>query len=172
VLVHMRRSPDTRLFSTGVRRRSLLAQLPDPDTLARSLGTHLSAQIRSVRADLGEDPGAGGWTAAQEAFGEYESLNAQLNYRHAELRHAAEAGNIDVRGLRKLQKNFKMIGADGDAARVPLIQGAETAFTLPDVARGLWRIDMTVWHRCRLLVVFATRRAVYGLRATARRAGA
>jgi hypothetical protein len=130
----MRRSPDTRFFSTRARRRWVLAQLPDPDTLERNLGTHLSAQ---------------------EAFGEYESLNAQLNYRHAELRHSAEAGHVDVRGLRKLREGFRTLGADGDAARVPLIGGAEAAFTFAEAARGLWTIDMTrgtgaaSWRRSR-----------------------
>jgi hypothetical protein len=164
VLVHMRRTPDTRLLSTRRRRRWVLEQLPDPDAPGQRLGTHFSAQLGSVRTDLGGTAGADQWKTAQAAFAEDESLNAQLNYHHAELRHAVGGDAVDARRFRQLRQDFQTIGADGDAARVPLIPGAEAAFTILETASGLQQVDMTRWHRCRLMTGFVIRQACHWVR--------
>src|SRR5262249_30726703 len=117
----------------------------------------------------GETSGGGLLTDARDAFAEFEAINAQLNYRHAELRRAAVGGQVAGQRFRLQQQDFRTIGADGDAARVPLIPGAEAAFTILETAAGLHRVDVTRWHRCRLLAGFAVRRAIHLLRARAAR---
>lgn len=162
VLIHMRRSADTRLLATPQRRAFALRHLPDPEIPADQprLGTHLAQRVRSVRADLGAPtPTDGQWRSSQAAFTEYEALNARLNYRHAELRHAAYTKSVDPQFFRHLRDDFLTLGAVGDAARVPLIPGAERAFTVGETLRGLREIDVTWWHRCRLIGGYLVKRA-------------
>jgi hypothetical protein len=157
VLVHMRRSPDTRFLATCRRRAFALSQIPSPDDPL--LGTHLRARVRSIRADLG-DPGISGsqWEEFQNAFREYEAMNAQLNYRHAELRHAAATGPVPASHFRQLRSDFTALGACGDAARVPLIPGGEHAFTILETIHGIRQLDITPWHRCRLTLGYLIQR--------------
>jgi hypothetical protein len=158
VWVHIRRSPDARWLATRRRRAFILQHLPDVGTGGQlRLGTHLHARIQSVRADLGE-PGASSepWQASQAAFGEYEALHARLNYRHAELRHTTpEPGAHE---FRQLQQDFRALGAYGDAARVPLIPGGETAFTLRETRQGFHSLDITWWHQWRLSAGYVAKR--------------
>lgn len=162
ILVHMRRSPDSRLMATSRRRAFVLSLLPDPDITGQSpLGTHLTARVRSVRADLGAPAAdAGVWEESQAGFAEYEALHARLNYRHAELRHEAQKGPLAASAYRQLREDFLVLGADGDAARVPLLPGAERAFSIRETMRGLRRIDISWWHRCRLLAGYGAKRAL------------
>jgi hypothetical protein len=92
-------------------------------------------------------PAPGQWQASQAAFTEYEALHARLNYRHAELRQAARDHPVDPCSFRCLRDDFRTLGADGDAARVPLIPGAERAFTVRETIHGLRRLDISWWHR-------------------------
>jgi hypothetical protein len=158
VWVHMRRTPDTRLLATRRRRAFILYHLPDAGSGAQPrLGTHLQARIQSVRTDLGA-PGSNSepWQASQAAFAEYEALHARLNYRHAELRHANPPA--DGHEFRQLQQDFRVLGAYGDAARVPLIPGGEAAFTVRETLQGLHHLDITWWHRWRLSAGYMAKR--------------
>lgn len=159
VLVHMRRSPDTRILATRRKKAFVLSHLPDPVVASPRLGTHLRARVRSVRADLGapREPD-NQWQESQAAFSEYEALHAQLNYRHAELRHSAPARTVEAREFRQLRDGFLALGAYGDAARVPLIPGAERAFTIPETIEGIHSVDITRWHRWRLISGYLAQR--------------
>lgn len=169
VWVHARRTPDSRLLATRRRRAFILSHLPVPGLPSR-LGTHLQARIQSVRADLGEPAGTADepasrsrpWQESQAAFAEYEALNARLNYRHAELRHTRPAPGAHE--FRQLQQDFQALGAWGDAARVPLIPGGETAFTRRETLRGLRSIDVTRWHRYRLSAGYLAKRTLAQVR--------
>lgn len=151
VLVHMRRFPDSRLVPTRRVREQALAHLPDPNGLAaagRPLGTHLRIRVTSARAALG----AGGTRDddAIESFGEYEALGGQLNYRHATLRGRLRRERVDPAEVRELRGDFIAIGAYGDAARTALLGGVGM-FGWREVFRSAVALDITRWHRVRML---------------------
>ena len=139
----MRRTPDARWLATRHRRTFILDHLPATGTGNQPrLGTHLQARIQSVRADLGTAAtGSDQWQESQAAFTEYEALHARLNYRHAELRHTTPKPS--AHDFRQLQQDFRTLGAYGDAARVALIPGSETAFTIHETLYGFGALDIT-----------------------------
>ena len=63
----------------------------------------------------------------------------------------------DVEAAEALQ-DFEALGAYGDAARVPLIPGGETAFTVHETLQGLRSLDITRWHRWRLSAGYIAKR--------------
>ena len=167
VLAHMARLPDTRLLVTSARRREALGYLDRAEAeLSGPLGVEMTARVDSVRAALtggaesrpGEEP--------VQDFNQSEALLAMLNYRHAELRKRAERGEvIDPSEYRRQADDFSCIGDWGDAARVPLLPGAEFAFSPGSVWKGFREVDFTEWHRIRLFAAWYGRRTVRRMRA-------
>lgn len=158
---HMRRYPDSYFFATRRMRRYALAQLPDPAELARRgtpIGTHLISRVRDARTILGV-PSEGDWESI-ESFGEYEALGASLNYEHGGLRQEAERGPVAPERYLRLHHDRLLIGDTSAAARMVFLPGAEAIFGWRDVVRALLELDVTCWHRCRLLLVTAWRRGV------------
>jgi hypothetical protein len=151
VYLHMRRSPDSRLLATPRLRAFVLRHLSESlDAVDENepLGVHLGNRIASVRSSLAvaRDDSAG----AVESFGEYEALNAQLNYRQGELRGRAARGSVQPDAFRTLRRDFEGIGADGDAARAVLL-GGPLFFSLRELIEATRRLQTTHWQRCRLL---------------------
>jgi len=155
VLVHLRRLPDTRLLVTKAWVATVLDQLTDAeDAVAGLLGVHLRARVDSVRADLtGHEvpisPADGG---PERDFDESEALLPMLNYEHARLRARADAarrGDGDLPAgweYVRHRDRFRALGANADAARVPLLPGASRAFTIRDVLSGFRSCDFTPYH--------------------------
>jgi hypothetical protein len=153
VWAHARRYPDSRRLASEGLRRFTLARLPDPAALDREgqrLGTHLRARVASARAGLGA--GSADFDDSVAAFGEYEALAAELNYRHGRLREAAARGPVRAEAFRRLHHDATAIGAIGDAARIVFLPGAEAAFSPAEVGRALLALDVTSWHRLRLVL--------------------
>jgi hypothetical protein len=164
VYLHMRRSPDSRLLATPQLRAFVLRQLsrpPDTTDEHEPLGIHLKSRIESVSSTLGvaRDDSAG----AVESFGEYEALNAQLNYRQGELRARAARGFVQPDAFSTLRRDFEAIGADGDAARAVLL-GGPLFFPLRELVEATRRLQVTRWQRCRLLGSSLTYGILRGLR--------
>jgi hypothetical protein len=159
IFLAMKDFPDGRLFATPRRRRDLLAlleQLRSAYTRSGRLGTHLSARITSVQRRLGASIVSHSELDAVEAFGEFEALHAQLNFRYyhfSELQRAGGKRPSDVapHEYRDLMRHFDSIGAFGDAARVPVLRGASREFSLGQIYSRLRELDITRWHRVRLL---------------------
>jgi hypothetical protein len=169
ILTHMGRLPDTRVLATGRKRRKVVDHL---DRAAGELGgestVHLMARVESVRANLTGDTT---YDPAEtiDDLSQSEALAAMLNYRHHQLRQHAERGEPDVRDYLEHAADFDHIGDHADAIRVPLLPGAEVAFTPANVWRGFGDVDFTWWHRRRLFVSWVARRETTRLIRSARR---
>jgi hypothetical protein len=149
--VHMRRSPDSFCLATPQLRAFVLDHLPDPVVLAKEgkpLGTHLRNRVISARASLGGGPADDG--GAVESFGEYEALNAQLNYRQARLRADASRAPVEAEKFHALRRDFETIGAVGDAARAALLAGP-FIFQLRELRQATLQLQVTRRQRYRLL---------------------
>ncbi len=164
-LQHIRRAPDVRVLATRRLQRFALAHLPDPADLSRAghpLGTHLAVRVRGAREALGATSEAP--ADSVEAFGEYEALGAWMNYRHGRLRAEAQQRAVEPQEYRRLQHDHLVLGADGDAARVPFMPGAAIAFTWLDARAALRALDFTPWHRTRVFAWFAAAKCASRIR--------
>jgi hypothetical protein len=149
--VHMRRSPDSLRLATPRLRAFILDNLPDPKNLdekGQPLGTHLANRVASARSSLGVETAV---TADPvQSFGEYEALNAELNYRQAELRERAARGTATQAEFRSLVRDFSALGAAGDAARAVLLAGP-CVYSLPELYRAVRALQITRRQRNRLM---------------------
>ena len=166
VLEHMARLPDTRALVTSARRREALGYLDRAQAgLPRPLGVQMRARVDAVRTSL---TGGKEYRSEEEPvqdFNQSEALLAMLNYRHAELRkRAADGETIDLSEYRRQAADFSYIGDNGDAIRVPLLPGAECAFSPGSVWKGFQGVDFTGWHRVRLFTAWYARRSLRRLR--------
>lgn len=151
VYVHMRRSPDSWRLATPQLRTFVLDHLPDPrdlDEAGRPLGTHLANRVASARSAVGAATAA--IADPVQSFGEYEALNAELNYRQAELREEAAHGTAIPAEFHSLVQDFNILGADGDAARAVLLAGP-CVYPLPELCRATRALQITRRQRNRLL---------------------
>ena len=98
----------------------------------------------------------------QASFGEIESIGGVLNHRHRELRERVDASDtVPAADYRQMFDQHGRLGATGDAARVLLIPGATGAFAAAEARRVLRRLQVSWWHRRRLVVgVWLDRRRV------------
>jgi hypothetical protein len=154
VLDHMGRFPDTRRWVTPELRAFAVDYLPDPDELARRatpVGTHLRGRLRSARRAVGATVSVDDDDDAIASFGEYEALSAQLNYRHGQLRQQSRSGPVDPLQFQLLRRDFETIGNLESAARTVLI-GGRAAFSRREIFAAVSALDVTPWHRLRLLV--------------------
>jgi hypothetical protein len=160
VLVHMSRMPDVRVWTTKRKRKELGTRIEHLVMKMPALGIHLEARAYSVMADLGVAPPMYDRVDSVADFSQADALHAMLNYRHALLRRRASDRNFIDRSEYVAQRDaFASIGADGDAARVPFLPGAETAFTHREVAYALRSVGFTHWHRLRMLLGWELKRA-------------
>jgi hypothetical protein len=143
--------------SRHVATRSLLAfieaRLPDPGALAASgqpVGTHIRARVASARQSLGIDDVES--SSPVESFGEFEALSAQLLYRQGDLRSRAAHGEVAAELFHTQRNDLEVIGAFGDAARATLL-GGPRPFSLIEVLRAGRALDVTRWHRVRLIAM-------------------
>lgn len=85
------------------------------------------------------------------AFGEYEALSAQLNYRHGQLRQQRKSRRIDPLQFQLLRRDFETTGSLDGAARTVLL-GGRAAFSWREIIAAGFALDVTPWHRLRLLL--------------------
>lgn len=151
VLVHMRRSPDTRML---VRTDQVERALEEAERLRKLLsnkeGIHIRARVQSLVADLSDKDDQQA-DAHIEEFSQSESLHGWLNYRHHRIRQQAANGILPSKAeLCSLISAQQILGAHGDAARVLLLPGAEYAFPPLAAWRAFQGLDITLWHRIRI----------------------
>jgi hypothetical protein len=167
-VMYMERRPDTKLMVTSKMKAFALGAVPDPDAPSdgyASLGPHLDARFRSVRARLGAAPAIHDFMGrAVTTFVESEALGASLNYRYGSLRDATSPTSADPAEYRRLERAFDALGALGDAARVPFLPGAERAYSCGEAWRALRVPDLARLHRLMLFGDFAVRRLRLRLR--------
>ena len=91
-----------------------------------------------------------------EVFNESEAIHAWLNYLQARYRADATYRNrFPTRAeLEQLIRDERLIGAEGDAARAFLLPGAERVYNPLEVFAAWRAIDVTSWHRLRIMVIF------------------
>ncbi len=170
VLTHMQRLPDTRRLATRSQMSSTARMLDEieQDLLkeadGRTLPIHLRARVISARANLTRQPLPASGHVPVRDFDESEALGAMLNYQHAALRARVEQPRDGDGGpparweyLRHCDR-FRALGDTADAARVPLLPGAASAFSLATVARGLASCDFTPYHFSRLMAIYLVQR--------------
>jgi hypothetical protein len=171
VLTHMRRFPDSRLVPVRRVHDIALASLPDPAALASAgepLGTHLRVRVASARAALGAGESQ---ERPIESFGEFEALGGQLNYRHGAIRERLRYGRgsrVTRSEVRQLREDFLTIGADGDAARAVLLEGLRS-YGPRQLIQAAAALDVSRWHRVRLVMASVFGSSVRPLQATLRR---
>lgn len=170
IAVHMRRLPETRPLVRQDRAREALLRLKDiSDEISRNVPFDQQIRVEDVQAVLRERRGSSSLAGHIDTLQEAESLNAWLNYEHARLRDRAGSSTPpSAAEYRKHQDRFRQIGAYGDAARVPLLPGGAAVFTIPETVGALLSVDLTGWHKIRLIGSFCARRAAYRARARTR----
>ncbi len=162
VVTHMHRLPDVRwrIQDGRVRAATAWLDLARADLDGRE-GVQLRARVESARDNVAAD---GVRRDHARGFAESESLHGWLNYSHAELRARVEshrqtdpAAAIPADEYRLLRNRFGVLGAHGDVARVCLLPGAEQVLSPRQVMSDWKRVDITGWHRFRLLSGFTLR---------------
>jgi hypothetical protein len=162
ILTHMSRLPDLRHRIKAGRKEHTAGLLT---SLAGSVrgqeGIQLRAKVETATQNLQRSAEAGEHASA---FAESEALHGWLNYTHGQLRHRAEdvpghgqPYRVPVEDYLLLRRRFAELGAWGDVPRVALLPGAEEAVTPLDLWRDLSRVDLTGWHRIRLVGGFLAR---------------
>ncbi len=162
VVTHMKRLPDARWLVRESRVRLVEERLGSlRQGVDASSGLHLRARLDSIAADLSGQPD--NQRAGHEAgFQESEALHAWLNFRHGTLRRRVEqdqfaAGSATLEDYLRLRDDQVLIGATGDAARVYLLPGIGQLVGLGQVRQAFRGVDVTPYHRLRLIVgVFVT----------------
>jgi len=157
VLVHMRRSPETRPFATVGKTEFATQELVRLGNLIHGHeGIHMRARIASLRAELARTEYAEADGHA-EAFSESEALHGWMNYRHAKVRADTARGIWPTRhALDELVRQQRLLGAHGDSARVILLPGATRVYSPLLVWSAFSGVDITTWHRIRVILgIFA-----------------
>lgn len=166
VIEHMGRSPETRFLVRRSRRAYVTARAKTiMEQLEGSEGVALRAGLSNVVAFLDGTPDDG-FPHHIAAFEEAEALHAWLNFRHGRLRQRVEVDGAAVAPgeYEQLIRAQAAIGASADVARVLLIPGAVDHVS-PRAIRWAFRpIEMTRWHRARLVLGLLTLRALARLR--------
>jgi hypothetical protein len=158
----MSRLPDVRSRIKPDRKDRTSALLT---TLAESVRGREGIQLRARTATATQNLQRSGEPEEHaSAFAESEALHGWLNYTQSQLRHQAEDAvnrgqphRIPVDDYLLLRRRFAELGAWGDVPRVALLPGAEQAVTPLDFWRDLREVDLTIWHRVRLVGGFLIR---------------
>jgi len=151
---HMDRT-ELRILPKRAARRRILAMVPDD---ASRLPFHTRSRHQEIRAWLTAGQGSTDATNAvndvRNGMLEAASLNGYLNYCHRELRDRAKSGkpgSVPREDYLGLQERATKLGALGDAARVVLIPGSEAAFSLWEVTKTVWSVQLGPWQRIRTI---------------------
>ena len=162
VLTHVARLPDVRHRIKPYRKEraaELLTSLAEP--VRDQVGIQLRARTESAAKNLrpSVEP-----REHASPFAESEALHGWLNYTQGRLRDQAEDAlgrgqrySVPVDDYLLLRRRFAELGAWGDVPRVALLPGAEQALTPFDLRHDLRRVDLTRWHRLRLVGGFLIR---------------
>lgn len=155
VLTHMRRTPDTRLFSSSAKRAVARERINRiQEEMAGREGIHRRAKTQSVMANLSSAPDVN-LADHIATFEESEALHAWLSYKHHSIRQRAQEGSLPSREeLESLIEARNTIGAYGDAALVFLLPGANQMLSIRRFFQAISRIDVTSWHRLRISMKF------------------
>ena len=168
ILVHMGRVPDTRWFSTRRRRARVSSQI-ERHLREHMCGTHTRERLMSALSDLRHDPerdGPSGGPApgtgiprGSESFSQHESLSAVVDYERGEKRRAVAEGDEALTSdwLQTHKAKAEALGKKGAVARLLTIPGAERFFTPDTVAESIKELNVTWWHRYRILAAYKRR---------------
>ncbi len=162
VVTHMARLPDVR-HRVKPDRKQRTAELLT--RLAESVRDQAGIQLRARTETAARNLQPSGETEEHaSAFAESEALHGWLNYTHGQLRQQAEDAldrgqpyRVPVEDYLLLRRRLAELGAWGDVPRVALLPGAEQVVTPLDLWHDLKEVDLTSWHRTRLLGGFLIR---------------
>lgn len=165
VIVHMRRTPDARWFINEARVANAERRLVALNALiAGREGVQWRARLENVGHALRNEVDEN-MPNHVKGFAESEALHSWLNYEHAELRQrGTRAGGQQLppsgADYKILKHRQTAIGARADAARTLLLPGAAAHFTPLQALQGFRGVQMSSWHRMRLLGGFTAKWAV------------
>ncbi|MHA3838271.1 hypothetical protein ACXR8F_21365 [Terrabacter sp. AAH1] len=170
VTEHMARLPDTRWRVRKSRRQAAEAAL-ERLTRGKPLGIQLTARVSSIQADIKQLPDQLR-DLHRQTMQESDALHGMLNFTQGEYRRRVtqpRPGDTapTPADLVLLVSRNEVLGADGDAARVALLPNAPESMSPAQVWRLFKPVDVTPWHRVRLLAGFTIQWA----RTRARRPG-
>lgn len=157
---HMRRVPDARWFVRGRRAAEIESRLGlVSNKLGGVAGVALRARLENVQQALRGQPDRN-LAAHVAGFSESEALHSWLNYEHASLRARAVVGRPPGQlDFQRQASRQRAIGATADVARTYLLPGAADYFSPLTVGREFRQVEMTTWHRLRLVGGYA---AIWG----------
>lgn len=144
VMRDMRRTVGLRRFASE-RQQSRYAQM-----LPRNVGDfgfHMRARLgpKLVAASDGTSN-----LASQEIFLEADAFHPLLNYRQAAIRASLRRGEtLSLAEYRSHTSSFHNIGAGGDAVRSMFLPGAPCAFSMAELVRAIWTVQVGMWQRAR-----------------------
>lgn len=156
VVEHMKRVPDARWFVRTGRVAVVRKRIADVQAdLAGREGVAVRARLSNIAAALDGQPDEQ-LVDHMAAFVESEALHSWLNYEHAYLRRCASHPTDDhpapSRADYERQAHRQAtIGATADVARTYLLPHAARFFTPREIAAAFRPVEMTRWHRVRLI---------------------
>lgn len=169
ILVHAARTPDLCWFSTSDRRQRL-SEFIGAVTTDAQFGTHLKVRLGDARGLLLVDPERGDARGrvsketplGEEAFNQYESLSASLDFRRGSMRARVQAGleTMTREWLDAYCRAADALGKDAAIRSLPTLPGAPRLYSLTDGVYLLARSPATLWHRLRLIAWFLRARSV------------
>ena len=119
---------------------------------AQALGRRRDLVSSLQSASTGRPRDAGDVTRTSEWFREAGSVHASLQYRHRAIRDAKQRGEeVEPTIYTKLHDDAVEIGLSGDAARIVLLPGASSAFSLLRLVRMTFGAQFSNWQRVRIL---------------------
>lgn len=160
ILLHAARTPELRWFSTAKRRRELAARILR-ETREDRFGTHLTKRLDDVITHLASGAREAPRSAVvvdaiargQEAFEQYESLSAVLDYRRGLQRAEVEAGitSMTSEWLESYQQAATALGKEEAVRSSVTLPGAASLLPLRESLHLIATSSATLWHRCRLI---------------------
>jgi hypothetical protein len=168
ILVHMGRVPDTRWFSTRTRRARVSSQV-ERHLREHSCGTHTRERLMSALGDLRNDPERDGPSygpapgtgipRGSESFSQHESLSAVVDYERGEKRRAVAEGHeaLTLSWLQTHSAKSEALGKKGAVAGLLTLPGAERFFTPNTAVESIRELNVTWWHRHRILAAYKRR---------------
>lgn len=172
ILIHMARTFDLRWFSSKARRRSLADEI-ERILVDQRLGFHVGNRIRDVGLLLLENLGSrrgSQWfrrsvsmeipslpalsqkNELTEAFEQYESLSAVMDYRRGQMRRTASAGHTVLpSAVHEYRKAAEYLGKTAAITTLFTVPGIASHYGWREVLSLLPKVSATPWHRVRLL---------------------
>ncbi|HUW88722.1 MAG TPA: hypothetical protein VMW30_10195 [Candidatus Paceibacterota bacterium] len=160
IIQHMQRLPDVKWFVNSRKVEEVEHRLIMLANTAKGHeGIVLKAKLLNVISALKGEEDAN-LQKHIDSFTESEALHAWLNFEHALLRLRATKPTKERPAPNRLDYELQLrrqeaLGATADVARTYLLPGATRYFTPMDVFKAFKPVEITSWHRGRLVGGFA-----------------